>query len=306
MAMAGLVESAPECSRQMCEQNQEDCCAICFEQGPFVNLPCHCKLKYCTCCWDRALATSVTICGRAQCPSCRSAFKVDYDVNASSLVFTADSEGAPARDWQTKLYGKVKGVQIKILESFSTDCFYMGETLEEEGRDNTCQIQPACVCGAELEHISSRARIVRLLEDMQPDWRSGAADPEGLIHRMLDNAVVTCDICNNVALETNGAGPDCVWTCTNGPHTLMHPRAYDVCETCFEKFAGCGSAMRVHSARRGDLDKQPPPSCKRSRRRLSVGCSRACAVVFNALPRPWNRRMRLGQGTQRNPSQGLY
>ena len=39
------------------------------------------------------------------------------------------------------------------------------------------------VCGAELEHISSRSRILRLLEDMDPSWRSRIADD--MVERLL-------------------------------------------------------------------------------------------------------------------------
>jgi hypothetical protein len=40
------------------------------------------------------------------------------------------------------------------------------------------------VCGAELEYITSRARIVRLLEDMDPNWRS--RDTYDMVERLLE------------------------------------------------------------------------------------------------------------------------
>lgn len=59
--------------------DSDECCAICFEHRDFVELPCACKVSYCSACWDRALAASVATHGRARCPSCRSVLRVDFD-----------------------------------------------------------------------------------------------------------------------------------------------------------------------------------------------------------------------------------
>eukprot|EP00930_Biecheleria_cincta_P033225 TRINITY_DN23005_c0_g1_i2.p1 TRINITY_DN23005_c0_g1~~TRINITY_DN23005_c0_g1_i2.p1 ORF type:complete len:316 (+),score=54.59 TRINITY_DN23005_c0_g1_i2:56-949(+) len=296
MEPVSLDESAAQLSKDESEDSSDDFCAICFEQGPFVTLPCACAVKYCSGCWDRALASSVTIRGRAQCPSCRAAFKVDYDVNASSLVFTTDAEGTPATDWRAKLYGKVKGVQIKMLEAYKED--FAGKDVEvdpDHDSEHTCQMHPHCVCGAELEHVSSQARILRLLEDMEPGWRSRVVQPEDMVRRLIDSALVTCDLCDSVALQGPGGEKRGVWTCKNGPHTVMHPCAYDVCEDCFEKYAG--SSCTVPLPEDNVSSKPKAPLISWNPQRLGVGCCQACSAVLNAMPRPWNRRRRLWQQT---------
>eukprot|EP00913_Durusdinium_trenchii_P023681 g22245.t1 len=104
LELGAAVPEAREAADDVLERPPEtEECAICFEPGTFVDLPCSCAIKYCTSCWDRALATSVTVRGRAQCPSCRSAFKVDFDTESSSLVFSKDPQGPWSLEFESPL-----------------------------------------------------------------------------------------------------------------------------------------------------------------------------------------------------------
>jgi len=267
MVLLALGESTEKEPGPEAEAEAEEC-AICFEPGTFVDLPCSCVIKYCTACWDRALATSVTVRGRAQCPSCRAAFKVDFDTDSASLVFSKDPLGTAACDWRSQLYEKVRHVQIRLLRGFGAS------TESQSPSCGRCSLQPHCVCGAELEHISSRSRILRLLEDMDPGWRARIGSADEMVERLLDSSLVTCDLCDKVAIRSKG-----LWTCKNGPHTVMHPAAYDVCESCFEKYSGVHLEI-------GDAKSAPRKS--RSvlcwdRSRVGQTCCQACSVVLGAL-----------------------
>lgn len=318
----GFETETDEPSEDGCVEDLEDSdaiCAICFEHGTFVSLPCNCKINYCSQCWDRALAASVTTRGRAQCPSCRSAFKVDFNAESGNLVFSTDHEGTLASDWRSQLYGKVKGVQIKLLRCYGeamvsstkaasavaavpcrgdrTDASPTSCSGQRSSPSTDAFVAPSCVCGAPLEHISSRLRIVRMLEDTESGWRSRVQHADDFVDRLLNSSLVTCDLCDSVAISSGA-----VWTCKNGPHTVMHPAAYDVCEHCFERYSGVhpgpaegceltgkkafGSAFSLH------LPWRNHPA--------SIGCCHLCSAMLGALPRPWQRRRHLSSSN--NPA----
>mmetsp|Transcript_13453 Transcript_13453/g.31897 ORF Transcript_13453/g.31897 Transcript_13453/m.31897 type:complete len:274 (+) Transcript_13453:76-897(+) len=258
------------------EDEADECCAICFEPGVFVDLPCSCAVKYCSFCWDRALASSVALRGRAHCPSCRSAFKVDYDTERGGLLLSRDPQGNASCDWRTQLYEKVRSVQINKLRGFGA----AASRRTGPNRGCGCEVQPRCVCGAELEHISSRSRILRLLEDMEPGWRSRVAQADEMVERLLDSSLVTCDLCDQVAIRAKG-----VWTCKAGPHTVMHPAAYDVCESCFEAYSGMAMPLPGHVQKSAKLRSV---FCWDRTRQT---CSQACTAMLDALPRSWARRL---------------
>eukprot|EP00931_Biecheleriopsis_adriatica_P100389 TRINITY_DN75714_c0_g1_i1.p1 TRINITY_DN75714_c0_g1~~TRINITY_DN75714_c0_g1_i1.p1 ORF type:complete len:373 (-),score=59.73 TRINITY_DN75714_c0_g1_i1:154-1149(-) len=307
-----------ECEHE--PEEEQECCAICFETAPFVELPCQCNIKYCSSCWDRALATSVTTLGRAQCPSCRSPFKVDFDPEKRTLVFASHPEGTPAADWRSLLYAKAREVQINLLEAYGSaaqeagitepcasgdsECLDLPKMCRDvssgsavsslagastcDGLSDSSQLVPRCVCGGELEYISSRTRIYRLLNDMEPGWRSRISnDPDELVDRLLASALVTCDLCDGVAIKSKG-----VWTCKHGPHTVMHPAAYDVCEACFGKHSGLfakePSAAAEKAAKRGI-----PLSLNPSR--MTEGCGNACSAMLLALGQQRRRSLQAVQ-----------
>lgn len=216
----GIVErtmTAADPAQAMCSLNavdaDDDACAICFEEGPFVSLPCNCRIQYCSGCWDRALATSVSVRGIPQCPSCRTGIHIEFNQKAERLDFsTARDEAMTRADWRICLYGKTKPVQIKLLQDLREGC------------------APQCLCGANLELLSGRERIIRLLEDTDPDWKTRVMEPEQCISTLSTSSLVTCDLCDENATTTG-----MVWTCSNGPRTVLHPAAYDICEACFNR-----------------------------------------------------------------------
>jgi hypothetical protein len=202
--------------------SDEQVCAICFESAAFVDVPCKCTLNYCATCWDRALTASVATRGRAQCPSCRMAFRVDYDPEVRSLVLTKEVSRAVLADWRTRLYDKAKPTQIQLLKSY-------GEANHGEA---SCA-EPLCICGGTWERIDRKERIVRLLRDTEPGWRSWTQEEERRVETLALGSLVTCDLCTEPAMRSGF-----LWTCKKGPHTLLHPAAYDVCEECFMRYTG--------------------------------------------------------------------
>merc|ERR1719401_2339003 len=111
-------DAGGEASGEGSEQSSDDVCAICFEQCPFISLPCKCNVNYCKGCWSRALATSVTVRGIAQCPSCRTNFRVDFDTETTNLVFTPDDKGTGSKEWRSRLYCKARPAQIQCLRNY--------------------------------------------------------------------------------------------------------------------------------------------------------------------------------------------
>jgi len=280
--------------------NDEDaCCAICFEsQLQFVSLPCACKINYCSSCWDRALATSVTMRGHAQCPSCRSAFRIDFEPTAGGLVFSIDAEGTSAGDWRARLYGKAKPVQIQLLRDYGqslasgrpalpgllpqpplegcgacgSEAYAAAAPCESAG-DVAARppFQPECVCGARLVRVTARRRVERMLDDTDASWRARAPEVERLVDRLLSSSIVTCDLCDEIATRSGA-----VWTCTNGPHTVLHPAAYDVCEGCFCVHAGAASAAGAARALPAAAEAQAEAAAQSC-------CHRGVAAVVRAL-----------------------
>lgn len=239
---------------------EAEACAICFEVHPTVPLPCSCRVAYCAACWDRSLANSVLQCGVAQCPTCRCSFRVDFDEDRG-LVLHPAMEGTSKHEWRTQLYNKARPAQIGLLKSY-------GATPAPK------EAQPQCVCGAPLERIADRDRIVRMLEDTDAEWRSKLSeDSEVLVNRLLSRTLVTCDLCEEDATRSGF-----VWTCRNGPYMVLHPAAYDICERCFAEHSGQPLACGVSCARRDH------PA---AHQQWSRGGGHAEAVDDNGPPRCW-------------------
>eukprot|EP00929_Paragymnodinium_shiwhaense_P002808 TRINITY_DN103102_c0_g1_i1.p1 TRINITY_DN103102_c0_g1~~TRINITY_DN103102_c0_g1_i1.p1 ORF type:complete len:435 (-),score=84.82 TRINITY_DN103102_c0_g1_i1:210-1514(-) len=285
-------------------------CAICFEEvegsGSFVSLPCECHVNYCGGCWSRALATSITVVGQAQCPSCRTGFTVDYNPQVRSLVYSvltdhcstaADHAGAHIHDstpdssafeiirtdnqhhsadgdgedgWRSRLYGKTKAVQVELLREYGA-CIQKRAMIEDEPE----VVEPSCVCGAPLEHVGARLRILRMLDAADSSWRERVGrKSEKVIKSMLRSSVIVCDICGADA-TTCGS----VWTCRDGPHTLLHPAAYDICEDCFCHCAG------LEADRRGlpPVADDAPPPCEEDSRSQSKSSTSSCPAKAAGL-----------------------
>lgn len=132
--------------------------------------------------------------------------------------------------------------------------------------------RPWCICGAPLERLSSRERILRMLEDTDKEWRSRSRDnPDALIDRLLANSLVTCDLCEEDAVRSGA-----VWTCRSGPHTVLHPAAYDVCEHCFHEYSGRWREPQPAAATRA------PPGGEA--RRASRCCHPCTSTMRSLLP----------------------
>lgn len=263
-------EAAPA-ARRPAAAEEEDCCAICFEQRPFISLPCACRMNYCAGCWDRSLAVSVTVRGRAQCPSCRSAFRVDFDPATGGVVFTIDAEGTgtEAVDWRSRMYVKARPVQVQLLRQYGaamggSSCRGVHQQEHGGSAGSTALAavpppSPLCVCGAELQRVSSEVRMEQVLDDALPGWRRGAADNAAVVQHLMDTAEVTCDLCDGVATRTGH-----VWTCKIGSHALLHPAAYDICERCFQRHAGLAPHQGMPTSGSGACrvaKGEAPPAC---------------------------------------------
>lgn len=249
-------------------------CAICLQhQDKAFPLPCTCRMTYCQSCWSRALATSVTVKGRAQCPSCRVFFRVDFDPKAGGLSFTPDEQGTSASDWRAKLYRKARPAQIVLLKNFGArlkarnalaragklnDALEAISTFSSQAGPTKLGFRPVCVCGAFLERITKKERILRMLEDSDPSWEARVVNPKHLIDRLMASSLVTCDICDSVATLSGT-----VWTCANGSHTILHPAAYDICESCFLRHVGEATVddCDIKEVARDDLGERNKAGC---------------------------------------------
>lgn len=276
------------------EEDEHDVCAICFENAPFLALPCACRTNYCSGCWDRALAASVLVRGKAQCPSCRVSFSVDCDLSVASdklvPVFLAD-KGEKQVDWKPRLYNKARPMQILLLNKYGAQRNESGQAGGSSGSQSKCfscadscghlhgkeRLRPSCVCGAPLMLVSKRKRIMRMLDDTDGGWQSRIREWDKFVDRLMTSALVTCDLCNQIATQSGN-----VWTCENGPNTVLHPASYDVCERCFDQHSGTGS----QSSAQGGKEAKGQPRILRS----PLG---SCAsAVLSAMPQQWQRMTR--------------
>lgn len=237
MSKALVSDIVEDCVRAGYEDCDDGCCAICFEQQPPVSLPCSCRIHYCAPCWDRALASSVAMRGKAQCPSCRSAFGVDFDPRTGSVVLTSEREGGNglATNWRLRLYEKARPTQIRLLQRHGAAV--------EALRGDLAAPAPLCVCGDPLERVDSRSRVMRVIAEVDPSWSVASALDERRIAMLSAGSIITCDLCDENAMRSGAC-----WTCRGGTRTVLHPSAYDVCEPCFARHTGLLDAH--HSRRR--------------------------------------------------------
>jgi len=245
------------------EQGEEQTCAICFEPQPFITVPCACKVDYCAACWDRALTSSAKARGHPSCPSCRQPFRVDYSTVAGGMIVSMTSESsAQAGEWRRNLYLKVRLAQIQLLRKHGTSISTVSFAARQLAHPFSVQqatgsdFQPQCVCGGHLELSCRLGRLLRMLDDTDPDWRAQGGEAKGALRRLLETAIVTCDICE-------GEAPSGVWTCSNGPHTLLHSEGNDVCERCFQHYVGHTKPERM-------------PSCTPGARVITPSCHPGC------------------------------
>mmetsp|Transcript_42884 Transcript_42884/g.124695 ORF Transcript_42884/g.124695 Transcript_42884/m.124695 type:complete len:342 (-) Transcript_42884:296-1321(-) len=303
IAAAEPVAKGPEADVMQAEDSEELCCAICFEQNDFVELPCACKVNYCKHCWDRSLAASFVARGRARCPSCRSFLRVEFDADAGGLTFSLGVESAPD-DLRACLYSKAQPVQIQVLQRFGCHIAErivcdgspsnLSAQAEHDGldhggavRNSEPQPRPACFCGAELERISARERNERMMREADPSF---ASRPEIVQARALERlsacSLVSCDLCGQGATGTGSC-----WTCKRGQFTMLHPDAYDICEACFDLYTGIRGAELFRDKSAPGAVGLPRPSSAGGVARHAIvgldngGCPESFAALFRqALP----------------------
>lgn len=216
------------------EEEPEEC-AICFDdlaaKGGAVTLPCACRVAYCSSCWDRALNAKFERKRRAECPSCRTALRVDFDPARACLTFQR-SDGMPDPTMRNRLYEQARPVQIKLLEGHGARLKEAEVTPSAAAAES-----PRCVCGSRLISCSVRARVIAFVANLSPSEAAGPvqldAREESVVgHYLMKNRVpITCDICDRKFEPTGNT-----WTCENGKLTILHGLAYDVCEPCFMRY----------------------------------------------------------------------
>eukprot|EP00428_Durinskia_dybowskii_P049309 CAMPEP_0170350696 /NCGR_PEP_ID=MMETSP0116_2-20130129/76646_1 /TAXON_ID=400756 /ORGANISM="Durinskia baltica, Strain CSIRO CS-38" /LENGTH=315 /DNA_ID=CAMNT_0010604595 /DNA_START=46 /DNA_END=991 /DNA_ORIENTATION=- len=188
---------------------------------------------------------------------------VEFDPASGSLRFSP-SEDAAGEDWRQSLLNQAKPLQIELLRRYGnslakcSDCVpsdaediqapreEMDEADSSAGSSAASESpQPLCVCGAQMERVSARQRIERVLLELAPSFRSAApAEQSRRIDQLMDRPLVHCDLCAQVATRSGAC-----WMCKSGHHTILHPSAYDVCEACFEQYTGSRSLPSASSMR---------------------------------------------------------
>lgn len=235
-------------------------CTICFEElssvGGAIPLPCDCKVTYCSACWDRALAASMSVTGRGSCPSCRSAMRVSFDPDTGRLSFSRAVPDESQDNWRKRLYEEAKPLQIRLLREYGgQDAVPAGVAEAMEGCGGGASGSgaraasegagagedpkeaptfapapaedgmqpPRCVCGSRLARTSVRDRVFAFISEETP-----ISPPPSAVEQLMRAPPIICDICRR-QLDPCGS----VWTCENGRRTVLHAVAYDVCEYCF-------------------------------------------------------------------------
>lgn len=282
-----MQELGPDASDQRAKANADDLgalvtdvdCVICFESvGPAygaVRLPCDCKVSYCHRCWDRALAASITSCGRPLCPSCRCPMRVDFDATAGTLLFSRSSEDgrhdmSQVDNWRERLYEQARSRQIQLLRSYggssADEVFDEQPAVEvvngpqssirpsialreieesaEETNTSAPSRAPRCVCGSRLKCVSVLDRVMAFVSEETP-----IPAPPSLLEQLMLNPPILCDLCDHRVDPSSS-----IWTCENGRRTVLHAAAYDVCNDCFSFYTHGTTGNREN----GDAEQLDP------------------------------------------------
>lgn len=191
-------------------------CLICQETYPrlaTVVLPCSCKMRYCTSCLDRCLASSFNRTNTLECPCCRQNFRADFNSTDVTMSLTLLEEGDPQEEahlQMSRLYQQSKPRQLELLRQHKK----LADPSEKQG--------PPCVCGGRLARITVEERVKLSKKECEEIDASN----------WLTLPFVMCDICEAWISPEN-----LVWTCRNGSNTVLHACWYDICEECFATYA---------------------------------------------------------------------
>lgn len=243
-------------------------CTICFEPvGERLELPCACKVTYCTGCWDRSLAQSVRLCHQPRCPTCRCPVRVDFDAESRRMVFSREQEEIPEDGWarhaqtaQDRRTAQARPAQISILQQYGAEhdaLWYAGvgkiDPVKAISHLATTVSAPKCVCGCSLKYMSLNERVRDFYQRILPEHISrDSLQFESIIRNHRSNAI-TCDLCSDFVPTTAS-----VWTCENRENTILHTNSYDVCDGCFARYirslAPAGPATSAGSETLGSVD----------------------------------------------------
>jgi len=188
-------------------------------------------------CWDKALAQSFNSCGRARCPTCRAAVRVDFDPDSSIPSFTQDHEDMDPNNMRQRIAEQMRPVQIRLLKAYGAAHPLEHDSDREEdlsealskalvaasctGGDKT-EGAP-CVCGSCLKRVSLAERKDLLNLQIQA-WQDSQD-----FRPFLVDAQVVCDLCDG---PTSADGQQASWVCVNGDGTIKHATFYDICDRC--------------------------------------------------------------------------
>lgn len=91
-----------------------------------------------------------------------------------------------------------------------------------------------CVCQGELVRMAGRDRCRQLVFSEREYTELAAGQLEALLDLQLASGAsfVICDLCDDHVPPR-----DAVYTCGNGQRTILHPTTYDVCNSCFVRYA---------------------------------------------------------------------
>merc|ERR1712039_762594 len=82
------------------------------------------------------------------------------------------------------------------------------------------------------ERVSSRERARRWCQMQEPGVTPQSPLYEQLLESIMAQGASYCDLCYGEVLPGSA-----VWTCSNGNRTILHANAFDVCDSCFVRFA---------------------------------------------------------------------
>lgn len=210
-----------------------DSCAVCFDDvlpGESVQLPCACRVPYCLPCWEQSLNVKFSQTRSAQCPTCRSAVRVDFDHQQRKLTFSKLPPGELDMGMRNRLYDQARPLQVRLLREF------------DQSRG------PECVCGSRLLQQSFHKRVwayVAWKFETDLQTAEGHSHCQAYAEQLLAgsrNVPIYCDSCDK-PMEADAN----VWTCEQASETLLHGLAYDVCTSCFDQLTGCAKSTESSS-----------------------------------------------------------
>lgn len=131
----------------------------------------------------------------------------------------------------------------KLLESAGgakqCSAFFVAADEQQEGGDDESDESKKsgwlrCVCQGRLLRTSGRERCKQLFQAQREFSQLTAQQLEQVVDLQLasGHSIVICDLC-----DTQLRPSDAVYTCDNGGRTILHPTTYDVCVTCFVRYA---------------------------------------------------------------------